>query len=89
MKRMQSRGKSGGAEGTRTLYPHVANVVLYQMSYRPEGKLRRCTSPPGPSQASIAAQVGALDVLVVRQVARRALLDDGAGLQHVGALGDV
>ena len=27
--------KSGGAEETRTLDPHVANVVLYQLSYRP------------------------------------------------------
>ena len=25
----------GGAEEDRTPYPHVANVVLYQMSYRP------------------------------------------------------
>ena len=25
----------GGAEEIRTLDPHVANVVLYQLSYRP------------------------------------------------------
>ena len=27
--------KNGGAEEIRTLDPHVANVVLYQLSYRP------------------------------------------------------
>ena len=26
---------NGGAEGVRTLDPHVANVVLSQLSYRP------------------------------------------------------
>ena len=26
---------NGGAEGIRTLGPHVANVMLYQLSYRP------------------------------------------------------
>ena len=26
---------NGGAEEIRTLDPHVANVVLYQLSYRP------------------------------------------------------
>jgi hypothetical protein len=26
---------TGGAEEIRTLDPHVANVVLYQLSYRP------------------------------------------------------
>ncbi len=29
---------SGGAEEARTLDPHVANVVLYQLSYRPMKK---------------------------------------------------
>jgi len=29
------RGKNGGAEEIRTPDPHVANVVLYQLSYRP------------------------------------------------------
>lgn len=28
----------GGAEEARTLDPHVANVVLYQLSYRPVQK---------------------------------------------------
>ena len=32
---MQTFERYGGAEGIRTLYPHVANVVLYQLSYRP------------------------------------------------------
>lgn len=33
-----STRKDGGAEGTRTPYPHNAIVVLYQMSYDPERK---------------------------------------------------
>src|SRR5690606_34285470 len=30
-----SEARNGGAEGIRTLDPHVANVVLSQLSYRP------------------------------------------------------
>ena len=29
------RAKAGGANEARTRDPHVANVVLYQLSYRP------------------------------------------------------
>ena len=38
----------GGAEEDRTPYPHVANVVLYQMSYRPGVKYS-----PRPEKAVI------------------------------------
>ena len=34
--RSQPREKYGGAEGIRTLDPHVANVVLSQLSYSPK-----------------------------------------------------
>ena len=30
--------KDGGAKGIRTPDPHVANVMLYQLSYRPKRK---------------------------------------------------
>ena len=32
---LDSEGLDGGAEGIRTLDPHVANVVLSQLSYCP------------------------------------------------------
>lgn len=35
--KLQSGAKGGGAEETRTPDPHDANVVLYQLSYRPKG----------------------------------------------------
>ena len=37
----------GGDEGIRTLDPHVANVVLSQLSYIPKNKqIFKCTPPP-------------------------------------------
>ena len=40
-----SEAKIGGAEGIRTLDPHVANVVLSQLSYRPTGTAGRGLYP--------------------------------------------
>lgn len=40
-----------GAKGDRTLDLHVANVALYQLSYRPEKKARNISAPPACRQA--------------------------------------
>lgn len=44
--------RHGGAEGIRTLDPYVANVMLYQLSYRPKRRPRQIVEggtyqPPG------------------------------------------
>src|SRR6185312_14907868 len=46
----ETRKVNGGAEGTRTLDPHVANVLLSQLSYCPtvrEGGIVLVGAPPG------------------------------------------
>lgn len=45
--------KRCGAKGDRTLDLHVANVALYQLSYRPEKKVRNISVPPACRQAFI------------------------------------
>ena len=45
---MTSEARNGGAEGIRTLDPHVANVVLSQLSYCP-----RFPDLPGPSREAV------------------------------------
>src|SRR5438067_3201218 len=56
---------------------------------RPAPRRRECpifeTAPPGRGRGS-GAEVGAADVVVVEEVARRALVDDAPGLHDVGAV---
>ena len=46
-------GRHGGAEEIRTPDPHVANVMLYQLSYRPVGKRGFNVPDPLPDNQAV------------------------------------
>lgn len=74
-------GLIGGAEGIRTPDPHVANVVLSQLSYCPEPKRRRILSSPRRGGKICGWRLGAEEDRVRRQLNAMGIREQGNRLK--------